>query len=189
MAAGFGELQRWSEELNVCIRCGYCYELCPLYKAHPWETDTPRAKMLLAYGLMTGALQPTQTVAEKISECFFCKNCENNCSANVPVTDIIKDAKEALANAGFEVDKTASYVDRDLCGRCYTCVSVCKAEAVEPDEDGQPVVDPVKCECCGVCAASCPSGAISQKKGFGVSREELRELLLACLGKGAPVER
>lgn len=188
MTAKFKDLEKWSPELNICIRCGYCYELCPLYKAHPWESDTPRAKMLLVYGLLTGDLEPSQNVAEKISECFFCKNCENNCSANVPVTDIIKEAKAALAEAGYDVDRTASTVDEDLCCRCYTCVSVCKAEAVEPDEEGQPVVDPVECEGCGVCAASCPSGAISQKDGFGVSREELRQLLLDTLRKGAQVE-
>lgn len=35
------------------------------------------------------------------------------------------------------------------------------------------LVDKIKCKGCGVCVAECPVGAMSQKAGFGISREEL----------------
>lgn len=181
MRIEFERLRKWENELNICIRCGYCYELCHLFKSSHWEADTPRGQLLLAYGLLTDEIEPSPYIAEKIFQCFYCKNCEKSCSAKVPVTDIIKDAKADLAEAGFEVEGTAAKIDEDLCSRCGICISVCKAEAISVKEDKELVVDKVKCEGCGVCTAACPSEAISQKEGFGVSQRELLGRVLSFL--------
>ena len=56
----FKRSRKYQEDLNKCIRCGYCYELCPLFKSYNWESDTPRGKLLLIYGMITGEIDPTQ---------------------------------------------------------------------------------------------------------------------------------
>jgi len=71
-------LKKWKDKLNVCIRCGYCYEHCPLYKHTRWETDAPRAKLALIYGMLNGEVKPSDYIAEKLFECFYCKRCESN---------------------------------------------------------------------------------------------------------------
>ncbi len=185
MKGRFKRLREWETELNICIRCGYCYELCHLFKTSNWEADTPRGQLLLAYGLLTGEVEPSPYVAEKLFQCFHCKNCEKNCSANVPVTEIIRDARADLKEIGFEAQGTTMSIDDDLCSRCGICISVCKADAIFTEEEGRLVVDKVKCEGCGVCAASCPSGAISQREGWGVSQRELRGRVLNSLQGGA----
>jgi len=177
--AEFKRSKKWEGELNKCIRCGYCYELCPLFKTFNWESDTPRGKLLLIYGLITGEVKPSQDIAEKIFQCFYCQNCSDNCSAGVPVTDIFTDARLDFIDAGFDVEGTTVQVDEDLCSACGICVPVCKYEAlsVKKDKGGNEkiVVDKVECKGCGLCVAACPSGAISQKKGFEVSLSELHD--------------
>lgn len=186
MKVEFNRLKKWENDLNICIRCGYCYELCPLFKTFNWESDTPRGKLLLIYGLITGEVKPSQDIAEKIFQCFYCKNCSDNCSAGVHVTDIFTDAKADLIDAGFDASGTTVEVDEDLCSVCGICVPVCKSEALsitEGENDGNRkiVVDKIECKGCGLCVAACPSGAISQKEGFEVSLPELHEKVKSLL--------
>ena len=175
----FKRSKKWEGELNKCIRCGYCYELCPLFKSNNWESDTPRGKLLLVYGMITGEIEPTQEIVEKIFQCFYCKNCSDNCSAGVPVTDILSDVRADLIGQGFEVEGTIVKIDEDLCSVCGVCVPLCKYEAlsIEPDEKDKEkiVVDKVECRGCGLCVSACPSGAITQKEGCEVTLPELHE--------------
>ena len=170
-------LKKWEGELNKCIRCGYCYELCPLFKTNNWESDTPRGKLILIYGMIAGEIKPNQEIVNKIFQCFYCKNCSDNCSAGVPVTEILSDARADLIDAGFDVEGTIVKVDEDLCSVCGVCVPVCKYEALTIKPDGKDkskiVVDKIECRGCGLCVSACPSGAISQKEGCEVTLTEL----------------
>jgi len=174
----FMRLKKWENELNKCIRCGYCYELCPLYKTFNWESNTPRGKLIILHGLVTGKIELTREIAEKIFQCFYCQQCSDNCSAGVPVTDIFTDARADFIDAGFDENGTTSQFKEDLCSVCGMCVSVCKSEALSfaEDEEGnrEVVLDKVKCQGCGLCIATCPSGVIFQKHGFEVSPSELK---------------
>ncbi len=183
----FKRSKKWQNDLNKCIRCGYCYEHCPIFKSQSWESDTPRGKLLLVYGMITGELKPTQEIVDKIFQCFYCKNCSDNCSAGVPVTDIITDARADLINAGFDVDGTIVKVDEDLCSVCGVCVSVCKYEALSVEKKGKDkekiVVDKVECRGCGLCVSACPSGALSQKEGCEITLPELHSKVSNLLKK------
>jgi coenzyme F420-reducing hydrogenase delta subunit/NAD-dependent dihydropyrimidine dehydrogenase PreA subunit len=175
----FKRSKKWEQELDKCIRCGYCYELCPLFKSYNWESDTPRGKLLMVHGMITGKIKPTQEIVEKIFQCFYCKNCSDNCSAGVPVTEILTDARADLINAGFEVEGTIIQINDDLCSVCGVCVSLCKYDALKIIDDGKDkkkiVVDKVECRGCGLCLSACPSQAIFQKEGCNVTLPELHE--------------
>jgi len=181
----FKRLKKWENELDKCIRCGYCYELCPLYKTFNWESNTPRGKLILLHGLISGKIELTPDMAEKIFQCFYCQQCSDNCSAGVPVTDIFTDARADFIDAGFDGDGTTSQFKEDLCSVCGMCVSVCKSEALSfaEDEEGNRkiVIDKVKCQGCGLCIATCPSGVIFQKHGFEVSPSELKDKITRFL--------
>ena len=165
----FNRSKKWESELNKCIRCGYCYELCPLFKSYAWESDTPRGKLVLIYGMIHGDLEPTQDVVDKIFQCFYCKNCSENCSAGVPITDILTDARADLIEAGFEVEGTIVKIDEDLCSICGVCVALCKYD------------DKIECRGCGICLAACPSQAITQKEGCDVTLPELHARIKTML--------
>lgn len=163
----------------MCIRCGYCFAHCPIYKDTRWETDAPRGKMTLIYGLINGEVEPTDYVAEKLLECFYCKRCENNCSSSLPITQIFTDAQADLLEAGFDVKGTTSVTNRGQCTLCLECVRLCKHEA--RSYDGRIVVDTVKCQSCGSCIDSCPRMAISMNLGFGTNPDEMRSEITGFL--------
>ncbi|MHB1135362.1 MAG: ATP-binding protein [Coriobacteriia bacterium] len=56
-------------------------------------------------------------------------------------------------------------IDEETCTGCGACVSVCRFDALGPDEDYYRtrtyVVDSWACEGCGACVSACPSGAIT----------------------------
>jgi len=181
----FKRTKKWESELNKCIRCGYCYELCPLFKSYNWESDTPRGKLLLIHGMIIGRIKPTQEIVDKIFQCFYCKNCSDNCSAGVPVTDVLSDARADLINAGFDIEGTVVHIDENLCSVCGICVSLCKYEALKIVDNGKDKkkisVDKVECRGCGLCLSACPSGAISQKEGCNVTLTELHDSIKKTL--------
>lgn len=182
----FRRLKKWQDMLNICIRCGYCFEQCHIFKKTGWETDTPRGKLIMIYGLMQGDLELTDYLAEKVFECYMCKRCDASCSAKVDVTDIFTDAKADFLENGFDAMGTTSFTDDDLCSRCRICISACKHEARSYDEEqDRIVVDKVKCQSCGCCAAACPSGAAKSRTGFGLSQGELLEEVSLFLEGGA----
>ncbi len=97
-------LKSWKDELNVCIRCAYCFEGCPVFKVTGWETDSARGKTILAYGILTGDLEPSQYIADKMFQCTYCRDCSERCSANVSVIDVLAAARADLVEAGFASD-------------------------------------------------------------------------------------
>lgn len=105
-------LNEWEDELNICIRCAYCFEGCPIFKQLKWEADGPRGKVVLSYGLFSGELEPSEYLTQKIYECTFCKDCVERCSANVSVPDILTAARSDLVENGFKYDAHVELLDK-----------------------------------------------------------------------------
>lgn len=105
-------LKEWKKELNICIRCAYCFEGCPMFKDMGWEADTARGKTVLAYGLLTGELEPSGYIADKIFQCSYCQDCVERCSAKVSIPDILTAARADLANAGFKYKAHTELLDK-----------------------------------------------------------------------------
>jgi len=77
---------------------------------------------------------------------------------------MIDAANAAAVVVGTVLGKTAgtedaAEIDTGQCVRCLTCYRLCPYRAVLL-RDEQPVVDPLVCERCGICAAECPALAI-----------------------------
>ncbi|MBU4444548.1 4Fe-4S dicluster domain-containing protein [bacterium] len=178
-------LKKWQDKLHVCIRCGYCFEHCHIFKITGWESDSPRGKLIMLHGLLQGDIKPSDYLAEKMFECYMCKRCEASCSAKVEVTEVFMDARVDFAEAGYDVVGTTSGTNEDLCCRCQVCVAVCKHEARSLDKENKKIViDKVKCQSCGCCVAACPSGAAYSQEGFRLTPNELREQVVNYLAGG-----
>ena len=167
------KLEKWKTALNKCIRCGYCFEHCQIYKSTRWESDSPRGKLILLYGLLSGQVAPSAYVGSKLFECFHCNRCQNACSSGVPIQDVYNDARALLKEAGYDVPGTTSQVDYDYCALCMTCIRACKHEA-RTYANSRVEVDRLKCQSCGNCIDACPVKGISISHGYGTNPDELK---------------
>ena len=169
----FKHLEKWQGTLASCIRCGYCYEHCPMFKHTGWESDAPRAKIITAFGLLSGQVEPSESAADKLFSCFYCMRCEAACSSGVPLTQIFTDAKKDLVEMGLKGPGTTSTTKLN-CARCLICVGACPHEA--RSYDGKSIVtDPSKCKACGICIEVCPAGAARIENHFGTGKDDLIE--------------
>ena len=167
------KLEKWKTALNKCIRCGYCFEHCQIYKSTRWESDSPRGKLILLYGLLSGQVAPSAYVGSKLFECFHCNRCQKACSSGVPIQDVYNDARALLKEAGYDVPGTTSQVDYDYCALCMTCIRACKHEA-RSYANGRVEIDRLKCQSCGNCLDACPVKGISISHGYGTNPDELK---------------
>ena len=74
--------QDWKAIIHRCFRCGYCKFThdysefnCPSYKKHRFESYSTGGRLWLIYGLLSGEIQWTPSVANVIYSCSTCGNC------------------------------------------------------------------------------------------------------------------
>lgn len=168
----FGRLAAMETALNTCIRCGYCVEHCPVFRHTLWESDSPRGKMVLLYGLLQGEIRAAGEALEKAFECFNCGQCEKSCSSGVPILKVYEAARADLFDMGHAALGTTSQTDEALCARCLQCARLCPHEA-RSLRHGSVVTDLSKCASCGNCVDACPARAVHLERGHGTSPEEL----------------
>ena len=100
-----GEIQPFGEaldnEIMACIMCGFCRAGCPTYEETSLESINARGRVILAYHLLTGRLEPSKKLAERFYQCTMCHNCNAVCPAGVKVADIIQAARTRLVEAGY----------------------------------------------------------------------------------------
>ncbi|MBP7563956.1 MAG: 4Fe-4S binding protein [Candidatus Cloacimonetes bacterium] len=65
-----------------------------------------------------------------------------------------------LIAACKKVTQTEYNIDKKSCNSCGICVTKCKSDAIEFDENGKATIDLTKCTQCGECVRICPQNAI-----------------------------
>lgn len=85
---------------DLCVKCGACLPVCPTYRLHQDEADSPRGRVGLLQGLARGALTPSRALALHFDGCTDCRACEPVCPAQVPVERVIDAGRAMLRAAG-----------------------------------------------------------------------------------------
>ncbi len=85
------------DQLVVCMRCGLCQAVCPLFAETGREADVARGKLALLDGLLKEILQNPGAVQDHLSRCLLCGSCAANCPSGVKVLDIFIKARAILA--------------------------------------------------------------------------------------------
>jgi len=93
-------LKPLEHEMLVCTRCGYCKVVCPSFESILWDSAIPRGRVILAYGLLEGELEPDDSVINRLYQCTTCKFCEVECPSDVRIVDIIESARADLLQHG-----------------------------------------------------------------------------------------
>ncbi len=89
-------LEKLADDVYTCnrTRCGFCREECPVYHIKQLETYSCRGKMLVARGLLEGALHPSAELAEMLNECALCGYCQARCALHANEVDTFVDVHD-----------------------------------------------------------------------------------------------
>ena len=79
-----------------CVKCGLCLPQCPTYELAANENESPRGRVALIQGWLTGQLTPSKTLTQHIDQCLLCRRCERVCPSQVAYGEIIDEAKALL---------------------------------------------------------------------------------------------
>jgi Fe-S oxidoreductase len=94
-------LRDYLDKMYYCMRCGFCRPVCPtLSLKNMDERYSPRGRVLLMRGLVTGELAPSKSMADKIYLCATCRNCYVKCPPGLEIDKIVEAARFELVKAG-----------------------------------------------------------------------------------------
>jgi len=89
-------MRELDDSLAVCMRCGMCQSVCPLFSETGLESDVARGKLALLDGLMKKLFTHPEEVNKRLNKCLLCGSCTANCPSGVNVTDIFLKARAIL---------------------------------------------------------------------------------------------
>ena len=84
------------EQLVVCMRCGMCQAVCPVFEQTGREADVARGKLALLDGLMQQLFADPEGVKQRLEKCLLCGSCAANCPSGVSVQEIFLKARAIL---------------------------------------------------------------------------------------------
>ncbi len=94
-------LSDYREEVQRCMRCGFCRPLCPSWELIGWETGSPRGRMQMIKAMLDGKIVGDEFVMDRMFKCALCGYCLWRCPAGVKTTDAIKSARAQLVDRGL----------------------------------------------------------------------------------------
>lgn len=128
--------------LALCIKCRKCEEICP-------------QTIIEAVTIMEDLAAPgTPKLNFREGVCDFCMKCVEVCPTGALEMMEVDQIKLGLARVVPE-----SCIAWDW-GGCTLCADVCPYEAISLDDKNRPVVDPERCNGCGLCEYQCPGAAL-----------------------------
>ena len=89
-------MRELEEQLVVCMRCGMCQAVCPLFMETGLEADVARGKLALLDGLLQEMFKDPKGVFERLNRCLLCGSCAANCPSGVSVLEIFIKARAIL---------------------------------------------------------------------------------------------
>jgi len=95
-------MEEVSVELEKCIKCGMCKDLCSVFKILKEEGVSPRGKSIILSEKLIG---------EIIFKCNLCKACEERCPLNLKLCDSFVKAREASVLMNKELKQNKDMIE------------------------------------------------------------------------------
>jgi glycolate oxidase iron-sulfur subunit len=89
-------MRELEDQLVVCMKCGMCQSVCPVFDQTGREADVARGKLALLSGLMESMFDDPEGVYAQLNKCLLCGSCAANCPSGVSVQEIFLKARAIL---------------------------------------------------------------------------------------------
>lgn len=110
--SGEGALAPHFKDMITCTQCGYCKSVCPgIQCAEGWDSLSPRGKVALSYGVVTGEIPLDQSVADRLFQCVLCGDCFRRCPSGIDAPELVRAARVQLVDAGFAYETHRALVE------------------------------------------------------------------------------
>ena len=84
---------------DQCVKCGLCLPHCPTYRLRRDEAESPRGRIALVQGLVTGDLAPSRRLDAHLASCLGCRACETVCPSLVAFGEILDQSRARRVQA------------------------------------------------------------------------------------------
>jgi len=84
------------DQTIVCMRCGLCQSVCPVFAETGRESDVARGKLALLDGVAREMLRKPEEAGQRLNKCLLCGSCAANCPSGVNVLEIFMKARAIL---------------------------------------------------------------------------------------------
>ncbi len=74
-----------------------CLPQCPTYELTANENESPRGRIALIQGWLSGQLSPSRVLTQHLDQCLLCRRCERVCPSQVAYGEIMDQSKALLA--------------------------------------------------------------------------------------------
>lgn len=86
-----------TREADRCVKCGLCLPHCPTYQLARDEAESPRGRIALIQGWVSGDLDADQPLLDHLDHCLLCRRCETACPSDVKYAALMDAARESLS--------------------------------------------------------------------------------------------
>jgi glycolate oxidase iron-sulfur subunit len=85
-------------DLSRCTLCGSCKASCPTYEENLTEGMSARGRLKLVKGLITGELESSHLLTERLFSCILCGACSSVCPLGIDIPELIHKGRHLLRN-------------------------------------------------------------------------------------------
>ncbi|MDD2639010.1 MAG: (Fe-S)-binding protein [Methanothrix sp.] len=105
------EMQIDPRAMELCVRCGTCRSVCPVFEVLGWESRNSRGRIMVAKALREG-LSPDVEVLDSLNTCTTCGICTAKCPAGANPPAIVQSARRGLVSQGIMTEAQARFRER-----------------------------------------------------------------------------
>lgn len=124
--------------LSKCLKCDRCRSVCPT------------SVIGVVHAEESSLSSRTPTMLFHLGHCTFCNRCVEVCPTRALQAFEVRTVKIGIA-------KITDHCIAWNYGGCTVCQSACSYHAIRLDALKRPIIDPAKCNGCGLCEKVCPA--------------------------------
>jgi len=93
MPVNYTSIDDFREDVQKCMRCGFCVALCPVQEYMRFESNSPRGRMQNIKALIDKEIQTSEYLMNRVYDCTLCGYCLWRCPPGVKTVDAIMAAR------------------------------------------------------------------------------------------------